>query len=272
MLVYVNGDSFVEGCGLADQVYFSGTQLSPKFLSTRDNKAAYWIERRAKLIADLGIAKELSLTNKQMSWAGHLQKLINCELVNNAVGGSSIHGIANRTIIDLKELASSNSIPDYVFIGVTSIERAMIINLQPETDSTRWTDSALPQWHSHLDSSKQRYVNEFWRSHTDEELLVMFLRECILIKSYVKSVTGKDPIFLNTSGTWDYVIEIVKTTKLKIIQPLWDILEFDTVFVDQEPFGKFGQEYPLCLDGHWSEPAHIKYAQYIADTFFNKSK
>jgi len=262
MLIYVNGDSFVEGTGLADHIMFKYSAR----LSSKD-----WITHRAKLMRDLETYHSLRSANQKLAWPACLENISGGEVINGALGGSSIHGIANRTITDLEALVASGKHPDYVFIGLTGIDRVMILNQTP-TKETWWTLSAIPNYVSRLDKPKEKYVNTFWETHSDEELLILFLRECLLIKSYVNSKTGKDPIFLNTAGSWDNLIPLVKNTKFQLIPFLWNLLGFDDLFEEQVPFGNFGKEYPMCLDTHWSHLAHIDYAQYIFETFINEPK
>lgn len=267
MLIYVNGDSFVAGAGLADHKLFAEC---PSQIPVGEFRDSNWPNTRYNLSKKRQLIEVLDNTNREMAWPSHLQRILGNRVLNSAMPGSSIHGIVQRTIYDIEKLIYKNQIPDYVLIGITGIDRVMLVNTDPQPDPKEWIQSALPNRYKNTSELKQKYLLAYWQAHTDEELLIFFLRECLFLKSYINSKIGKDPIFLNTSGIWKPILEIVKHTKLDILTSLWNMLNFNSVFV-YKALGDYGNKYPKCADGHWSEPAHIEYAHYVAETFIQQN-
>lgn len=269
MIIYVNGDSFNAGTGLADHLIF---EECPRLSKTPGKGfVSGWSELRHKLIEKRKLHNEIEAANKELVWPTILGKLTGATIVNGSRGGSAFGGIVNRTIYDIEHLVTTGQIPDYIFIGITSPERVMVINTLLGADSNSWTDSAIPGHYQHLSRAKQKYVQSVWSSHSNDELLAMFLRECLFIKSFVKVKTGKDPIFLNTSGVWQDIRQTIENTNTEMIRFLWNLLDFNSVFFDHKAFGDFGLRHPMCADGHWTAPAHIDYANYIATTFIKEN-
>jgi len=129
-----------------------------------------------------------------------------------------------------------------------------------------WTGAILPAW-VHID--KGRYVNyakEFWKSHSDEEMLVFYFYQCLAIKNYVQARLGKDPIFLNTCVNWYRNHDMAEASVLPILKHVWNLL--DIKYVNSNPeLGYFSDGF--VADGHYTETAHIGFAKYIAQKYLN---
>lgn len=263
MFLYFNGDSHTEGAGLADQDFFPdypGDYLPNEF-SIYDTK---WINKRSKYLGeDSGLFFKLRTANLNLGYPAQIKKIINCELQNGAVGGSGMFAIMVRTIHDLEKLASENKIPDQVFIGLTTKERLGIPNDEDwREDNSIWVQTAMPATVDHLLPRFRKYALSYWQSHDNTQLLILFLYQCIAIKYAVNSLTGKDPIFLNTSIGWHDYKFLVENSNNLMLKDAWRLLNFDDIS-NQTALDHFGFQFGQVADGHFVKEAHIRYAKYI---------
>lgn len=268
MFLYFNGDSHTEGAGLADSYFFDDYpgDVAPGTFILFDRT---WISKRDKHLAnDDTLFFRLRDANLELGYPSQLKKLIGCEVQNGAVGGSGMFSIMVRTIHDLESLAKEGKIPDKVFIGLTTKERLGIINDEKwRDDNTIWVQTAMPITIDCLLPKYRKYATAYWESQSDVQLLLIFLYQCLSIKYAVKSITGKDPIFLNTSILWENNKTLVETSNNTMLKEVWQLLNFDNID-NQTSLQHFGFRIGQVADGHFSEEAHIRYAKYLANNFF----
>lgn len=261
MLIYANGDSLTEGVGLSDHIVF------PEYPGNRQLhvKVTDWPVVRDDLSRQRGLVDYLRNENKKRSWPTYLGKILDADVINEAIGGSSIFGILTRTIHDLEQLTIQGRIPDYVLIGLTSKERIPIINRMPDKNNDdRWTYTAHPRYFDHLDPTYRKYAKEYWRTLNDEELLIFFLYHCLHIKNYVKNKIGKDPIFLDTIDFFPKHKNIIENTESPLLKEVWGLLNFNEIS-SQISFTNINTFSVTTACGHWIEDVHKVYATYIAD-------
>ena len=269
MFLYFGGCSFTEGSGLSDHDIFPDAYPG-NFKVVEDAYKTGWVHTRQKFLdADKVLRFKLLESNNNRAYPAHLGKILNARVVNHGVAGSSMFGIMVRTIHGLTELIKANDIPDQVFIGLTSIERIPMINNDTNPEDRRWTYSIVPSFVKEEDKFA-KYAKEFWMLHTDEQLLTMYLYNCLSIKNFVKNVTGKDPIFLNTCAFWSKYYELYRYSRLPILKEVWELLDFDETF-KHNALSSFANKDPrFVADGHWTEYAHVQFARHLAETFFKK--
>jgi hypothetical protein len=182
-------------------------------------------------------------------------------------------GIATRTIADLELIQMRADLPDYVFIGLTNSDRLGHYHEAVEnTNQTfNWVKSSIPSfWHQgHADKYKKLFETT-WTTLSDEEFLINSLKECLLIKNYVKRRIGRDPIFLNTTYQfWQYK-ETVLNSKNQWLRMLWfDLLEFDKI--NDRWFNKGVFDY-MTACGHVLPNVHSDYARDLAREHFGWGK
>jgi hypothetical protein len=267
--IYVNGDSFTAGDGLADPETFP--DLYPGHIGPAIGKHydQIWAKKRTDIINDdLNLRIICKNNNQKYIWSTILGELVNATVVNNAVSGSCMMGIATRTIADLELMVSRAELPDHVFIGLTSSNR---LGYYQDVDdicrTLNWVQSVTTYWRhrGHL----EKYLKLFettWATLSDEEFLINYLKECLQIKNYVKRRIGRDPIFLNTVGHfWQYK-DLVNNSKNQWLRMLWfDLLEFDRI--NDRWFNK-GNFDLMTACGHVLPPVHADYARDLAREHF----
>lgn len=276
MKIYVNGDSFTDGDGLGDPETFPG--LYPGHHNASSDgpivKRKWSVQRHNMMSANLALWSKYRENNRKYVWSTILGELVGATVVNNAVGGSCMMGIATRTIADLSLVQSRADLPDYVFIGLTMSDRLGWIDDEKVKDTARtdsWVRSSIPAFQEQLLNEHYRKMFEAtWATLSDEELLINYLKECLQIKNYVKRRIGRDPIFCNTSYTFWRYKQIASETENQWLRTLWyDLLEFDKISDRWFNNGQFGIQ-TAC--GHVIPEVHAQYARDLARTHFGWGK
>jgi hypothetical protein len=273
MKIYVNGDSFTAGDGLADTETFP--DIYPGHHTMGEPLDRVWCDKRHSMVDnDMDLWTLSRNNNQKYVWSTILGELINANVVNNAVGGSCMLGIATRTIADLESLKSRADLPDYVFIGLTNTERLGWYHEPDIHDPNKiynWVKSSIPGFYYRGYESKHKKLFEtIWTTLSDEEFLIDFLKECLLIKNYVKRRIGRDPIFLNTTYQfWQYK-ETINNSKNQWLRMLWfDLLEFDKL--NDKWFNKGAFDH-MTACGHVLPDVHANYARDLAREHFGWGK
>lgn len=273
MKIYVNGDSFTAGDGLADPEVFP--DLYPGHHTFGKLLDRSWCdERHAMLNENIKIWGRWRDANQKYVWSTVLGQLVNATVINNSIGGSCIMGIATRTIADLELINSRADLPDYVFIGLTSSGRLGWYHEDDIKDRGRtfnWVKSSIPGFYYKGPETKRNKLFEtVWGTLSDEELLIDYLKECLQIKNYVKRRLGKDPIFLNTVGQfWQYK-ELVNNSSNVWLKMLWfDLLEFDKI---NDKWFNRGIFHEMTACGHLLPSAHADFARDLAREHFGWGK
>lgn len=132
MLVYCNGDSFVAGVELGDDVLpghpgaFDYDQVPDSarewIANTYNPKHPYSIERDSRI-------KELIELEYQRAFPNKVKELLNVDVVNHGMGGSSMDRIVRTSITALIELKKKHD-NIVAFIGDTDCNRSEVPNFQ----------------------------------------------------------------------------------------------------------------------------------------------
>ena len=274
MKIYVNGDSFTDGDGLADAETFPGMYPGHHHADGNLIVDRRWSNARHDILSnDLSLWDTYRNNNRKYVWATILGELVGASVVNNAVGGSCMMGIATRTIADLSSIHLRANLPDYVFIGLTMSDRLGWYDKEhTENNHTgSWVKTAIPAFSERM--LPEHYKKMFmatWATLSDEELLINYLKECLQIKNYVKRRIGRDPIFLNTSYQfWEYK-NIVESSKNQWLRMLWfELLEFDKINPQWFNSGSFDI---VTACGHAIPEVHSQFARDIAREHFGWGK
>jgi len=268
--IYVNGDSHSDGAGLADPETFPDIYPGHCY-SIRTINRSWSALRNSTIRQDISLWKLSRDNNRKYVWGTILGELVNAEIVNNSVGGSCMLGIATRTIADLELIKSQDDLPNYVFIGLTNTDRLASYNIPDICDVKKtfnWVQSVIPQMFQTEYSAKYKKLFEAtWSTLSDEEFLINFLKECLLIKNYVNRRIGRDPIFLNTTYSFQQYKQTVLNSNNLWLRMLWfDLLEFDKINDKWFNNGKFDR---LTACGHLLPEAHRDFARDLAREHFN---
>ncbi len=267
MLLYFNGDSFTEGAGLTDHLFFPD-KYPGNFDTINEVMKAGWMIDRDKIIGDnMPLKIEIREANMTRAYPSHVNKITGAEVINGAVGGSSMMGIFFRTMYELEHLAEVDKTPSHIFIGLTYKERLTIPNISIAADARSLTHSMIPSFpHQNALKKYNKYGSATWSAFNDSQLLAFHLRDLISIKCYAESRFNITPIFLKTYSMFDIDNEIIKSTSSPLLTSLWKTLDIQYITTSKNLFD-FKTKY--VADGHLTEDAHEKFAEWIVSEYLN---
>jgi hypothetical protein len=227
MNIYCNGDSFTAGEELLDHLFPSWPGYRTTGSIWVKDSDFMWLEVRRRIgTMVFGSIDALLEKQKEVSWAGQLKKIDNdISVINGSLGGASLTGIANRTIIDLVKHKDKNF--DFVFIQLTGPNRLCFYN-------SECTDNYFLQEHSigHIERFPPMYraiAKKYVECYSDKEFSIKYLYTMIHLKYTIKGLTGKDPIFLLSHKAWkDNILNSLLNNKKLIDHEVINILVNDS--------------------------------------------
>ena len=267
--IYVNGDSHTAGDGLADDETFPNLYTGPVPMGSTvvDRR---WSDFRSEMLWNNNDLRVLyNKNNLKYVWSTKLGEYLGATVINRAVGGSCIASISTRTIADLELITSRADLPDYVLIGLTTSSRLGYYTKHVEDISHihMWVRSAIPNFkYGGMDESYLKMFTHMWGTLSDEDFLIYFLKECLLIKNYVKNRIGRDPIFVNTCMQFSNYKVLAENSKNQWLRMLWyDLLEFDKI--NPSMMNQPSPEFTTGC-GHYLKENHDLFAKILAKEHF----
>jgi len=177
MIIYCNGDSFVSGHDLGDDILLN----FPGYCSANENSEifrSWYISTCNDRIRNTEVIEKTSKLEKERAFSGLLSSVYEYKVVNNAAPGASIDRIARTTIRDLIQLKNKHK--DLIaIIGVTDIARTEVPGMK-----FTW-ESIAPSIKSTSDvfDSLLRFKVEHEKNY---HALVKFYKNAILIQDFCK--------------------------------------------------------------------------------------
>jgi len=258
MVVYCNGDSFVAGVELGDDILPEYPGALPFNASNEvRKKSKQWIDKTYDNAHPWSTIRQhnnnlIRLHEKNRAWPNKLSSLLGISVINSAQGGSSMDRIARTSISDLIVLKKKHE-RIVAVIGITEPSRAELASEQ-----YLWHDVIL---HLNYDSDillhslvKYKICHETSYHH-----MVNFLKNVILIKDFCK-VNDIELIWLTPIGD-----PILKVEPNK--QDYHDLLEYSDfkpsikMYDIAEDCGLADVILPSC---HWAESIHALVAQKLS--------
>lgn len=219
MNIYCNGDSYTSGQEILDYQFPDFPGYSPNGSHLAVHADHRWAKIRVqKGIEFFGSYKNFISKEAEYSWPGQLKKINqNINVINSGLAGSSITGIANRTLVDLLNYKDKKF--DFIFIQLTGPLRiefynsTLINNHFMREKAMGWID-LLP------DQLEKDIAYGYLKYYKDSDFSIKYLYALINLKHAVKGITGIEPVFLMGMKIW----------KDQIITPLLanDILKKNT--------------------------------------------
>jgi hypothetical protein len=214
MNIYCNGDSFTAGEELLDHILIGwpGYRTTGSIL-VKDADHQWKDVRRKKGSIAYGSIEYYLEKQKEQSWAGQLNKINNSiSVINGAIGGSSIIGIANRTIADLTKHRDKKF--DFVFIQLTSPNRLGFYN-SALSETYFMTESPIGHIEKFAPPEKE-IAKKYVLCYSDKEFAIQYLYTVVGLKHAIYGLTGQYPIFLSSHKIWENYITspLLKDEKL----------------------------------------------------------
>lgn len=260
--VYVNGDSYTAGDELLDGAIPGYTAVMP-----RVNKPDITPQQR-KLRSDYYSKKDYHAVvadQKKLAWPTKLQHMdSSIEVFNNAVGGSSVAGIAARTVTDLLKLRNKGILPKIVFIQLTSLARIEVHGNFGATylRSAPATFAITDHSNTKLKNIAMAYVQEY----NDVDWALKYLNDLLLLKNSIIGITGVEPIFLSTqlvTVAFDLIEQLSKDAD--IIVELLGLLKIN-LDPKNRPMEEFEGDFVMAM-GHPVQSCHDQYAAEIYNSY-----
>jgi hypothetical protein len=268
MFIYVNGDSNAAGFELSHPSLPSYPGHIPPGVINRSNflsldtifaNAANWLEseifQKEKHEAGKDLIKQRDL---ELAWPTKLKNYIDCDVQVNAVPGSSTVRVALTTQLDLINLRNQNKIPDVIILQITdwirtgtfdldNVELCQNINSSPNCEPLR-----------------RNFFKAWFDAEDEQDMILRYLHHWVMIKHSVKAITGKDPIFIDSTYELHIKDLLAKATHplhLQLIEELgWR--NFDRS-MSMSYYHDTETDY-LHPGLHLSEPVHDKFAKAMA--------
>lgn len=181
MIVYCNGDSFVAGTELADYMLPEYPGCLPFNASeTLRQKNREWIGKTYTKSHEWSTVRHshrhfIEDEERARAWPTKLHNLLGCEVINAALGGSSMDRIARSTVTDLISLQKEND-SIVAVIGTTGMDRYEVAH-----DSQPWVD-IIPHYSTH--SNTEEIINYKLKYEKDYHVFVNFYRNVIFVKDF----------------------------------------------------------------------------------------
>jgi hypothetical protein len=281
MLLYFNGDSFVAGDELGDDILnvYPGTASYP--MNTTDPKSLH--VRNKKWLVNtntpghplykerVASKQKLSKLEFERAFPNKVHQLTQFPIINHALGGASMDRISRTTVADLCYLRRKKPNEKIIaFIGTTYPSRTEVPaegdkrGADPHGHTVNW-DSISPTYQVIRTKEVENLVNYFARYQTTYHAAVNFYKNIILIQDHCKL----NDIQLHWIATHDNIVnEYVVESDVLDQYDLFALREYANLqySVDMKDFlPEFNFQDVLCPGGHFSEPVHERTAEKIVE-------
>jgi hypothetical protein len=283
--VYVNGDSFTEGCEISHHLssihegYYSLNDFIKQSPDQLQKKQYDYIKKWNEFsIKDPTIQHRMKF-EKENRWSTYLSKLIDRPVLNmSSQGGSSLYAISFRTMQDLQYLKKNNFNITDVVIQLTGTNRYSVFSHTEKGQEPN--DHKIPY---NLISFNQNYTEknlsklyDMLIEHEWDFANHRYLFDLFLLENTIKSITSARIIFVDS----------VFFTNSALLSSPWTDIEFDNLHFLNDYVKKIKSELELsmisCITAdepdtltgglHFTAPVHKKFAQKIAKRYFNGKK
>jgi hypothetical protein len=276
MNIYCNGDSFTAGEELLDHVLVGWPGYRPTgSILVKDTDHQWGSRRRRQASIVFGSTENVLKKQKEQSWAGQLTEINNTiSVINGAVGGSSIVGIANRTIADLTK--HQNKKFDFVFIQLTSPNRIGFYN-------SNLPENYFMKEHpiGHIDKFpplEQEIAKKYILYYSDKEFSIQYLYTVVGLKHAIYGLTGQYPIFLSSHKIWkDYITNPLLKDKNLANDEMIQILIKDSGILDipdediMEDI-QIKNNFLHTPELHFEPQCHKEFAKLIYNKYIDKNR
>lgn len=274
MFIYVNGDSNAAGFELSHPMLPSypghiepGAVRKNNFLSLESIfvKAANWLEsdvfKREK--AEFGNAK-IRQTDLELAWPSKLREYLGCEVETNAIAGSSTVRLAYTLQQDLIRFKQEGRVPDKVILQLTDWVRTGTFSLDNEYDICLNINSS-----PNNEKRVRDFFSAWYNIESEQDMILRYLHHWVMIKHIVKSLTGNDPIYVDSIYEL-HIEDLLKKVKHPAQISLLDELGWNNFDRSLSMSFYHDDDADYVHPGlHLSEPVHERFAKSLAEKIKN---
>lgn len=282
-IIYVNGDSFTEGCEIGDHLtdFWSGyhslhdfVSLSPEELQKKQQD--YIEKRKEYYFANQKMGKITKDYQEANRWSTILAKILDKPVCNiSSHGGSSLYSISYRTIQDIQLLKKKNYNITDIIIQLTGSFRYSIFkhtNDGEEPNPEKFPHYKIISFNAgSVDKNLQKVMETYYNYEADFGQH-RFLFDLFLLEKTLKSITNARIIFVDS---------LFYTTSPLLESP-WDNIEFEEghflndVVRDYKNQTKLSMISTIKLEEantvtgglHFTSNVHKRFAKLIAKEYF----
>lgn len=281
MILYFNGDSFVQGCELGDDILPGYPGLTPYPMNSHDPKSVQSINKEwlAKTYNPKheyssmrnNLYHEISKLEYERAFPNKVGKLMGCETINHALGGSSMDRIVRTSLCDLKSLRKENPTePVIAFVGTTHPMRWEMpksfsdIHFDIHGQPKDWQCISTTYRTSEEDYLREEMIKLRVLTETNYHALVSFYKNILLLQNFC----ALNNIHLYWVATHDNILtsfpieyQYENRQDLKLLKEAADLFyKIDMVEVIED---RFSWHPVLCPGGHFGESVHVEVAHII---------
>ena len=266
MHLYFNGDSFVAGIELGDDIL-------PNYPGLSQNINRHWYNNIRRVEHDSDIYRQIKKLEYERSFAYKTAQTLNVQFTNAALGGSSMDRIARITIKDLLLLKKTHVNEKIIaIIGTTECSRTEV----PRTGNTSgrrvWEQIIIDSTHL-LDKEYQDFLKYKVLHETDYHRLINFYKNVILIKDFCKlndiDLYWVAPVNNYETGQNTKIDNSVleKMEDYKLLKEYADLKY--TIFMQGIKETEFFGKEVTCPGGHFAEAIHTVVATKLVEVIKN---
>lgn len=303
-IIYVTGDSFTAGEDLSDYI------IKPDFEGYSLKEFEYY--NNSNLIEDIYLSwnkirynydnyniQDVLRNNEKKRWSNHLSNLLKIPVFNNSEGGIATDNILYRTVLDIHYLKSCGMTVKEVIVQITEPSRFTYFDVNINSgyhsgSHPLWIQGLDPEikWHAcsrHINKSKSN-VNEcnlFKQNILLQDYDSLLYKTFMIFKIYettVRDLIKKSPIFVDsyfwkTKGMYNNLNEAIQRTRInnKNWQKDFILNNYALDFYDNVKLSMLDciandEEKVFTANFHLNEVIHERFAERIANTYFNYVK
>lgn len=258
MFLYFNGDSYVAGAELGDDIlpdYPGMLKFEAPFVRNTKDKVFQWYKKSLE-DKDRPGPKILQL-ERERCFAGQIAQVLKMPYLNNARGGSSMDRIVRTSILDLLKIRKQ--FPDEkikALIGTTSFYRFEAGTTNHSTGEDWICSLGKP-----LSTTRVNPIDELsnyrLRYETNYHSLVRFYKNVIQLKDFCKA--NDIDLFWIAARDNDYQFSISER-EYPEKEELWMLKEYANLQYQLDMFievqSNFLGEHIWCPGGHFGKPVH----------------
>lgn len=187
MILYVNGDSFVAGSGLALDIIPGNSGNLSEVSSSKRMELASWAHKVLYDPSYAGYHPKIKFLERARAFPALIKNQIpSCKLINSSLGGSSFDRITRTTITDLIEIKKTHNDKIVAIIGNTDYYRKEIAC---SLYNKHWLDLNLGLANGWPTEPRDLLVlaKYFVREETSYHRLVEYYKNWITIKEFCKN-------------------------------------------------------------------------------------
>lgn len=277
MKLYFNGDSFVSGCELGDDLLkdYPGLLTWPMDTRTHDLHREWLLKSHAatpigKIHERGAIIDQITKLELERAFPNKVSMLTNIPVINRAIHGASMDYIVRTTITDLYNLKKENPNEEIIaFIGTTyphrwevAYDKENLFNMHGVPQdwiclSSSYTIDAESDYLKTTRKNKTIY-------YTPYHALVNYYKNIVLAQDFCK-LNG---ITLYWIATYDNILkrplDMGKYEDRADINMLMEYANFKYTLDMREILEtEFVRQNAVCPGGHFGEPIHERTAQEI---------